>query len=83
MLPLACTFACILLLIKVESATTPRMVLPYHCTTSVQLNVLPAKIFEPKDETTATNDTLAARVRVQLIFHARNNMYVNLSHAWL
>ena len=23
------------------------------------------------------------RVRVQLIGHARNNMYVNLSHTWL
>ena len=26
----------------------------YHCTTSVQLNRLPAKIFEPNDDTTAT-----------------------------
>ena len=26
---------------------------------------------------------LAVRVRVQLIGHARNNVYVNLSHAWL
>ena len=25
----------------------------------------------------------AIRVRVQLIGHARNNMYVNISHAWL
>ena len=30
-----------------------------------------------------TSPALALRVRVQLIGHARNNMEVNLSHAWL